>query len=712
MRGFTLVEMLVVIPIVMIVIGGVITAIISMTGDILSSRASDTLTYDIQDTFAQIRQDVQQSNGFLSINDFTPKPPQGVNDDSTPFTNVGGNQPALILKSVATSANPNQLTSTTIYMANQPNACASSNIAQNEALSVNIVYFVKNNSLWRRVITPSNYQSAGCTVPWQQASCTPAISATFCKTSDEDLLDADNITFSLQYYSGAGSTTPNTDAVDANASAEDRNTALQSTDTVGVTLTAKRQVSGRMLNQSSSMRATRPTVTPVAIPVPGNGSIPPAPVVDATFSPNNGVTFSWQPVSPAATYTVLLRNNSGGYAEMVTGSTATSYTAPIYTRNATISVQVYASTTAGDSSDGDASISIPDWNNFTYQNLWSDFHSSASTEYGGGQYTMTDSGVVVLSGAVQGAVAPSGCPVIAYLPSAYRPSEKLDFPVVTYDNTLTTVHFGAVDVYPDGTICAQNGNNNAGISLNGITFLPASMTSGTNPTYTWHSLTPASPWSNYGSSFATAAYTTDGHNRLFFKGELAGGTTTNSTIFTLPAAAQIYGKISGSFAAKRAIFPIDDSNTYGSVGLGQSKTLDNRRGYDGNTSTSYLSLQGMFLSSSYPGTLTNLSLKTGFSAYSPTTFGTPTYTKADDGIVSLSGAVAGASGATAPTVIATLPAGYRPESRIIFATTSSRTSNTDNFVQLDIRSNGDIVLTTTSTTYQWISLDNISFVAG
>ena len=88
-NGFTVVEMLVVAPIVILFIGAFISAIVSMTGQVLISRASNSLMYNIQDALNRIEQDTKISNKLLATNDITGlTSPQGYNDDTTPFENA------------------------------------------------------------------------------------------------------------------------------------------------------------------------------------------------------------------------------------------------------------------------------------------------------------------------------------------------------------------------------------------------------------------------------------------------------------------------------------------------------------------------------------------------------------------------------------------------------------------------------------------------
>ena len=146
--------MLIVAPIVVLVIGVVIFAIINMVGAVLASRGSNALAFDIQQALSQIDQDLSASSGYLAVNNVSPLHiPQGLKDDYlTNFHNVQGpgadatNGTMLILNSYATTTNPISATRSYVYAADQPYACTSSLVNRNAKITMNIIYFVKNNT--------------------------------------------------------------------------------------------------------------------------------------------------------------------------------------------------------------------------------------------------------------------------------------------------------------------------------------------------------------------------------------------------------------------------------------------------------------------------------------------------------------------------------------------------------------------------------------
>lgn len=256
-HGFTIVEILIVAPIVILVIGAFISVIVSMTGDVLSTRGSNALAFNIQDALNLIEQDVTSSGSFLATNNIGITSPQGYNDDMTYFHNVDAtNGTMLILNSYATTTNPLTSTRSSVYETS-PNACNSARVDQNQPIMVNIVYFVKDNTLWRRVIMPSNYATVGCNVPWQQPSCAPEFTTpSFCKTQDTRLVDGIQTNgFIVNYYTSPSSITP---ANSNDPSDSVRQTALQTTNTISITINATNTVAGRDISQSGTIRSVSP----------------------------------------------------------------------------------------------------------------------------------------------------------------------------------------------------------------------------------------------------------------------------------------------------------------------------------------------------------------------------------------------------------------------------------------------------------------------
>ena len=258
-KGFTLVEVMIIAPVVILAIGAFLAVTLTLVGDAILSRTSNSLAYDTQDALNRIEQDVKESAGFLAENNFTPTSPQGVNNTTTKFANAGGtNGEVLILNMIATNGNPTNSSTRYAFLRNQPRDC--SQAQDNTPLSYNIVYFVDNDgALWRRVIMPAAYANTttySCVVPWQQPSCSPGYSATFCKTNDVKLLsNVSEVRF--RYYIGTSNTAVNAVAANSSISVTARNNSLAATTTVQASITATQNVGGRNVERSGVLRVSR-----------------------------------------------------------------------------------------------------------------------------------------------------------------------------------------------------------------------------------------------------------------------------------------------------------------------------------------------------------------------------------------------------------------------------------------------------------------------
>jgi len=687
--GFTIVEMLIIAPIVILVIGTFISVVVNMTGEVLMTRGANALAYNIQDALNRIESDVKLSTTFLAKNSITPpNSPQGYDDSTSDFTNVGANGNMLILNTLATTGNPVSTNSGLVYLTNAPNACASTQVNQNTPMTMNVIYFVKNNTLWRRTIAPTNYLTAGCVVPWQQPSCNPSISGVFCKTQDNRLVDNVNPEdFVLQYFNSASGTASDSVATDAGQTDAQRGVALQSDTTLVASLNINKTIAGRDINQKGAIRSTRLDINATTIAPAVQDVIPAAPnVIASPINPNNPTTatFTWATVPGAATYSLDYRvdpwdpvnrtNSTGAWTNQFTNQNTTTFS-KLVNHGDKVYVRVTATSPAGSSGYGNANITVPVWAPMVYQNGWTDYYPTFTP----GAFTKTASGMVVLKGLVKGGIATTDA-VIAQLPAGYAPSERLIF-----ENTSNQTS-GRVDVLPDGTVRFNIGSN-AWYSLDGISFMPA----GTS----FNTFSPLlNSWVFYGGSFALPAYMTDSAGRVHTKGLVTAGVATNATaIATLPA---------GSRPAEYSHFAEINSNANSHISIDTAGNVLAKGG--GN---SFLSLQTMFYPSGRATGATcttqwcNLTLLNGWLAYAGYT--APQYTKSSDGVVMIKGLVKSGNG-----IIANLPAGYCPKNQLLL---TAQQNGTWERIDITAGTGSGCSISPSTMTTAWTSLDAISYMA-
>lgn len=695
--------MMVIAPIVILLIGSFIALIVNLTGEVLSSRGSNSLTYDIQDTLNRIEADVKLSTTYLSVNNIAlSATKQGYGTDTTNgstvnFTNIkksGGSNASLILNGLVTNANPMSSATGLVYLANKPNDC--SNLAEyskNAPMTMNVVYFIDaNNVLWRRVIMSSDYNNASVrcgTAPWQQPSCIVGYKTAtmpLCKTNDVRLLDGVAPSdFIIQHFSSADSTIPDSTTNNASIPSDTtRGTALQSTPTVNISITSNKTVAGREITSSGSIRVTRLDTNASSIAIEtAPTAIPSVPAVSAAVSDGHTVTFKWPAVSGATSYDLEYRINGGAWQSSASttdiSNSNRSYVVTSGNHTDTVEAHVRATNSFGDSTYGSAVQTIPLWAPLILINGWTDYANGYNTA----AYTKTKSGIVIFKGLIRNSGTPVPNDVVATLPRDYRPTGRLLFGTSTANAGNSTAR---IDISPSaqGTDVIFGTGGGAGwYSLDTVRYVPH------NPTGTKVTPTLQNGFGVYGGSFEPPTYTQDPTTkRVTIQGLLNNGNLANGTvIFTIPV------------ALRPSLYQHhpSQSSSFSHLGIDPASGLLAK----GDGSTSYYSINTSYLPSSVTG-WSSLALANNWAWYGGQ-FSTPQYVKTSDGLVQLKGLVsAGSTGYD--TAIATLPVGYRPKARIL-----SAVANNGVYARIDILPNGEIHFMGTSNS--WYALDGIFFPA-
>ncbi len=261
-NGFTLIEMMVIAPMIILIIGTIVVSIVTLTGQSLAEGGRSQLISDVHDALDRIESDTRTSGAFLSTNNFTVSSPQGADEGSQKFVSVSDtNNDTLILNSFFTTTNPASPTRSLVYLPNTPFACGDASIAQNQVMTMNIVYFVKNSSLWRRVVATSNYASKPCpgVSAWQQPNCaaaTMASNTSLCKAQDELVLaGVEPSDFTVTYFLSPSDTTAASDTEDQDD--DIRQIAIDKTSTIQVSLKGSQTIAGRDISQQGLIRISR-----------------------------------------------------------------------------------------------------------------------------------------------------------------------------------------------------------------------------------------------------------------------------------------------------------------------------------------------------------------------------------------------------------------------------------------------------------------------
>lgn len=262
-KGFTLVEVAVIMPIAILVIGGLVGAIFAMTNNVLVTRADNNLVFNVQDTLDKIESDIETSSGYLAENNVDIKKGQGEGGGSTSgsgttmkFTNKDTTTQkldTLILNSYVTTTNPLSANKEIVYKEDASNTCTTSDTP----LMYNVTYFIESGILWRRNIFQSDYpelvDDPSCQKPWQRPSCKElAVDTAFCKSKDEKLLTG--VTeFNVVYYNDSAVTIDQT-STDATL----RQTLLKDATSIKITISAEGKAGGRTFSESGTIRSSSP----------------------------------------------------------------------------------------------------------------------------------------------------------------------------------------------------------------------------------------------------------------------------------------------------------------------------------------------------------------------------------------------------------------------------------------------------------------------
>ncbi len=548
--GFTLVEVLVISPIVILFIGAFITLIVSLTGESIQIREKNVTAYDTQATFDEIESSVLRATGFVAATGLVASP-QGRNNATAEFNNTADD--TLIIKSAATTKSPNDPTRALIYTGT--GACDS----RNPTYDYYTIYFLAldpdttanttDQALYRRTILP---QTAACASAHQRGSCAEAIvssNTAVCKTSDEKLL-TNVASFNVDYFSGSTSVT-NANAATATS--------------ISVAINSSKQVSGSPVSYNSSISVTSQNVITADSAPPT-----PAPAPSITWTRNDTgsnpyqTVFSWQAAGNATGYTVTPTIGGVVQASQNIPSSQTSFPVEAGARKRVVSLKVDVTTNSGSYNYGtQAATQTPRWNTCGYINTspqpsWTSYGSP----YLAAGFTKTSAGIVGLRGLVAGGTIGNS---ICNLPPEFRPSHRLIFQTAGY-RTATGNGWARVDVLPNGNVIPIQGEN-PWVSLDGVTFVAAGANWGADAVL-------QNSWTHYGGEYSPIRSLIDSQGRVQVQGLERAGTLGNSVVHTSLGAARGSSPtihmpaMSGAFDPNsRSIVQVDSNgNILGRVG--------------------------------------------------------------------------------------------------------------------------------------------------
>ena len=668
--GFTLVEMLVVIPIVLLVIIGLIGGMIALIGDSLTANGRVTTAYNIQDALNRIEADTHISTEFMDQFSYFSSP-QGRDNGTSPFQSSNGD---LILTQQATTASPYNTTRSLVYYNNQPTSCDdTTNITGNRTLKLRTIYFLDSSTktLWRRtIVNPWKQYATGvtgadavCVKPWQRSSCAPTSSAAICQSKDEKMLsNVDN--FTVTYYQSDNSVT--TDPSQA--------------EIVGIRITSSTQAGGKNTSQTSEIRASRRNDV-AADAKPG---VPVVRTLNPNIAKDNNpirASFQWSAVNAMA-YVYQVKIGAGSWSSPVTTTDNSVSITTTNTPGADVQIRVQSANDTGTSdwTTFPTSISTPNATatlatRFPYTNINIDANKwrCPSTPYSCISFTRTSAGLVVLRGMVRLAIGSTlgyadDDYTIGILPEGFRPRQATAFPSLTADG------FGAlITANPDGSVVysasASGGSIDEWLSLDNIRF-PAKTdgsiagaplsTNWTAPTFNKPSGSSVG-WTNYSGegNYGTTAFATDSMDRSFLYGLVTSPTPNNppqySTIATVPAGFNVASTEGDTYPNWLA------TNDPSNFSISNNAIVYRLGPYNYGTGSS---LSAIYYRSAATVSWNSPSLLNSWKNYG-NNYAPAGYTKAADNYVMLRGSISNGSTNTGTTLF-TLPRAYCPSNVLVF----------------------------------------------
>lgn len=262
--GFTIVELAVAVPVIVIVMAVVLGFLITLLTDFSSQRTRQTMNVSGQVALAQIEADTKLASEFLTGIDTATYVDNYGPDNAGGSWSYEGKLPlaspynrTLILQTYATTKNPADSTRTPVYL--NSTGCTGDQLYLNDVLRNVVIYFVRNETLYKRTLVDKDAASKSCssTQPFQVVSCPTDVSprAANCVSDDVELIK--NVTnFNVQYYLTPGSSTAQSvyNANPANPLSPANPDALVDSLSADITITQK---TSSNVTDTSTLRITR-----------------------------------------------------------------------------------------------------------------------------------------------------------------------------------------------------------------------------------------------------------------------------------------------------------------------------------------------------------------------------------------------------------------------------------------------------------------------
>ncbi|MBI3494459.1 hypothetical protein HY004_00545 [Candidatus Saccharibacteria bacterium] len=238
-RGFTLIEVAVVAPIMILVALGIVAILITLVTSTLRPNARSIVMQQEQKAMDSIESDINNSSGLIT------DLPSNFSDGNAAadYYDPPAGTAVIGIQTYDQIVNPNDNSGTKVIPAFKDSASSCTNITDLSAsniVPIVVVYFVKDNTLYRRTLTQyyGSTPANTCGTKLAKQTCIT------CTNKDIVLIAADSISaFSVVYYTGITNDVVTTDPTVAKSAK--------------ITITASINAGGDAVEYTSTLRASR-----------------------------------------------------------------------------------------------------------------------------------------------------------------------------------------------------------------------------------------------------------------------------------------------------------------------------------------------------------------------------------------------------------------------------------------------------------------------
>lgn len=238
-RGFTLVEVAVIAPVMILIALSIVAILIALVSSTVGPNARSILIQQGQKSFDSIESDVNNSSGLL------PTLPANFTDNAAgDYSSPPSGTTVLRIQTYDQIQNPNDSSGTKVIPAfKDTSPCSNTTVLDsNNIVPIVVIYFVKNNTLYRRTLTDT-------TTPTPTTCGTKLAKSTGCgdcTSEDIALLRADSVTkFEVTYYDSV--------VLDSNPNS----VASASSKSAKITIESSLEAGGDTIKYTANLRAAR-----------------------------------------------------------------------------------------------------------------------------------------------------------------------------------------------------------------------------------------------------------------------------------------------------------------------------------------------------------------------------------------------------------------------------------------------------------------------